>query len=40
VAAKGGWLEANGVEEFGGVKVGREGTQNFEEFKIPLSLIS
>lgn len=40
VAAKGGRLEANGVEEFRGVKVGCEGAQNFQEFKIPLSLIS
>jgi hypothetical protein len=40
VAEKGGRFEANGLEEFWGVEVGRKGAQNFQEFKIPLSSIS
>src|SRR5512136_2960833 len=40
MAKKSGRFEANGREEFWGVEVSRKGAQNFQEFKIPLSLIS
>ena len=38
VAEKGGGFEPNSVEQFGRVEVVREGAQNAQEFKIPLSI--